>query len=794
MSCDGLTADSGQHSSEKLLVSAQDRKEILPDQLRYLYKSSIPNIIGNLVCAVAVSLLCWGFSHEVYTSEIYWFTALLCVVVLRCVLYSRFRKADLSVNPQKWLYALALIIGLFAAIWGASIIFALNRGSDDSVLTLLIATMTGIIAVTTLSYGVHRVVFWSYLIPFILVFDFGLLQLDDEKYVTFVIGVTGYVLVMGYMGHLVENIVNRNFILGGKNQRLHDELFDVSFENKQSYSNLRSFLDCLGSGVAMFDENLCLLVWNHAYKSIFEFEENFLKTGMPIQKIMKTYFLESGVAEEEVEEKAGARLEEILDAANSPDSRLDFKALDGRSYEIKVMSLENKNTLLNFMDVTQREKARTEDIIQVTQQDALTGLPNRMMFRNHLKKILRSEDPSEYGMISVVHLGIDLFKDINDNYGHPFGDRVLQHLAAGLRGYLKDQDFLARFSGDEFAIIFVRHHDMDDVITMVEQMVQYIRQPIGVMGRLVKIDASVGLTIYPEQEGDADKLISNADIALNKAKAVRGKIVVYESSMHSEIMQRASLISDLRDNMETSQFVLHYQPQIDVVTRQVCGMEALMRWNHPEKGWISPAEFIPLAELSRQIIPLTEQLLPEACIQAKLWEAQGLPPMTVSVNISPLHFQEEGFVDFVRTCLDEAELEPHMLELEITEGIVMSQTDQVMNTLQELADAGIHLSIDDFGTGYSSLSYLRTLPVEKLKIDQCFIVGMEDDPGAQSIVAAIVRLGHSFNLKVIAEGVETAAQLEKLGVIGCDQAQGYYISRPVTADNITTWVKEHHVA
>lgn len=746
-----------------------------------------------MVCAFGLILLSRAITDITYISEIYWGLALLLVLCLRGVLHFNFMKADPTENPEKWLYALAALAGLTATIWGCSIIFSYNRGNSEDVMTLLIAIMAGMLGVATLSYGLHRLVLWCYLLPFAISLNIYFSLQEGEKYLAFSLAATSYILIMGYMGQVVQNIINNNLILSSRNQTLKGELVEISSENEQSYSSLRSFLDYLGAGIAMFDEEHRLVVWNHAYEEIFDYRADYLKSGIKLQEVIKTYYAASAIGEKAAEKQAVQRTEVILEASKTPDSRLDFKTLNGRIYELKVVSLENKNILLNFMDVTHREQARTDDIVSLAQKDALTGLPNRMMFRSHLKKILRSRDASEYGIISVIHLDIDLFKDINDNYGHPFGDRLLQHIATGLRDYLQEQNLLARYSGDEFAIIGVRHHTNEEALKMLENVVEYIRQPIGIMGHLVKVDVSAGLTVYPEQDGDADKLISNADIALHKAKqAGRGQIIVYEESMHSEIMERASLMSDLRDSMETSQFVLHYQPQIDITSRQICGVEALMRWNHPERGWISPGEFIPLAELSKQIIPLTEQLLPEACMQAKLWQAQGLPPLRVSVNISPLHFQEKGFVDFVRECLEEAGLAPEMLELEITEGIVMSQTEQVMNTLQELADTGTHLSIDDFGTGYSSLSYLRTLPVEKLKIDQCFIAGMEEDPGAQSVVEAIVRLGHSFNLKVIAEGVETQGQLEMLGDIKCDQAQGFYISRPVPADNITDWVKEHY--
>lgn len=252
------------------------------------------------------------------------------------------------------------------------------------------------------------------------------------------------------------------------------------------------------------------------------------------------------------------------------------------------------------------------------------------------------------------------------------------------------------------------------------------------------------------------------------------------------------MLFDIRDSISKSQFLLHYQPQIDISENQIIGVEALLRWQHPDKGWISPEDFIPLAEHTKQIIPLTEQFLPEACHQAKIWQQQNFPTIKMSVNISPFHFQEKGFTKFIRNCIEQAKLDPAFLDLEITEGVIMSQTEETIKILHELSEMGVHLSIDDFGTGYSSLAYLRNLPVDKLKIDQTFIKDMVESDSARSLVEAVIRMGHSFKLDVIAEGVETEEQLAILSSMNCDQAQGFYVKRPEKAVDITKWILENY--
>jgi len=394
----------------------------------------------------------------------------------------------------------------------------------------------------------------------------------------------------------------------------------------------------------------------------------------------------------------------------------------------------------------------------------------------------------------VVLIDIDRFKDINDHYGHATGDQLIQKMADRLKAYMGSDVFIARLGGDEFAIVASHTpEEIKNLNTLAKDLIDQIRAPFLINGKTFVVEASIGLVFADQRKMNADQVIRNADIALRKAKDDgRNRFVQFEPSMHSEIQDRNIMLNELRDSMETSQFILHYQPQINLKTRQVSGMEALMRWKHPEKGWIAPDQFIPIAELSRQIIPLTEQLLPEACIQASIWRAQGLEGIPVSVNISPLHFHEPNLVDFIRQCIDDAQMDANMLELEITEGIVMSRTEEVINKLSELSDLGVRMAIDDFGTGYSSLTYLSSLPVSKLKIDQTFVKDMMSEKNNQSLVEAIVRLGHSFDLSVIAEGIEDSEQLEMLMDLKCDQGQGYYICRPMQAERVTEWIRENY--
>ncbi|MDG1995714.1 MAG: EAL domain-containing protein [Emcibacteraceae bacterium] len=584
-----------------------------------------------------------------------------------------------------------------------------------------------------------------------------------------------------------------------RNSALMDDVVHIAQQNKKSYEGFQLLLDNLGAGAAMFDKQQNIMSWNKSFENIFNLPNGLIKRGMGLKDIIQKIIKQSWQDNVDVEQAADVHIKEIMEG-KSTDSLVKLILADGRNLYSKVMKISDDQMVLNYTDVTSLEKARTDDIIYVLQHDSLTGLPNQVLHKKEVRKRIvdfrraasANESSKDDQYMALIYIGLSSINEIYEFLGLNAGDQVITEIAIRLEETLSGDVHLSHVGYDEFHIISSNENDIDDVKTLLETLNKVLCAPIQIGDSSITVATTVGISTYPEHGDKTDILSRNAKIAYNKAKLPNGDtVVVYNHGMHTEIMERSNMLFDIRDSMSNSQFLLHYQPQINIQSNEMSGVEALMRWQHPDKGWILPGDFIPIAEHTKQIIPLTEQFLPEACYQAKRWQLEGLAPVRMSVNISPFHFHEPNFTKFVRNCFEEAKLEPEFLELEITEGVIMSQTEEIIKILMELSEMGVQLAIDDFGTGYSSLSYLRSLPVDKLKIDQSFIKDMSDNESSRSLVEAVVRLGHSFNLDVIAEGVETEKQLKLLAAMRCDQAQGYLIKRPDTAEEISKWIKEN---
>ena len=416
--------------------------------------------------------------------------------------------------------------------------------------------------------------------------------------------------------------------------------------------------------------------------------------------------------------------------------------------------------------------------------DPLTGLYNRRFAEQRLAaEVARSERRGH--PLTVLTLDLNNFKEINDTYGHPAGDQVLQEFASRLNKVIRGSDLAVRLGGDEFLIMLTQVKELPDVAVAAERLMDAMTAGFVVQGHSLNVSCSIGISIFPEHGADCKTLIKNADAAMYGAKdSGRNNFRFFAEDMNAQAVERLALENSLRLALDNEELFLVYQPQLDIVSGRIIGLEALLRWQHPKLGLVPPDRFIRIAENSGLIVPIGEWVLRTACCQARKWQDEGLPAASVAVNVSAVQFRQAGFCEFIRRVLHEAGLAPQYLELELTEGLLLANADVTLSVLKELKSMGVTLAIDDFGTGYSSFNYLRQFRVSKLKIDRSFIRDIAVNPDDAAITTAIISMAKSLNLKVIAEGVEDEAQMTFLRAHQCDEIQGYYFSKPLTVDKV----------
>jgi diguanylate cyclase (GGDEF)-like protein len=434
-------------------------------------------------------------------------------------------------------------------------------------------------------------------------------------------------------------------------------------------------------------------------------------------------------------------------------------------------------------------------LAQVTRHDHLTNLPNRAVFVDRLEQALVRVRVRRSGRpLAVLILDLDRFKLVNETLGHAAGDRVLLAVADRLKGALLDGDTVARLGGDEFAVLLPEIAKVSDTAIVVGKIFSAMTAPFVVDSHELFMTASIGISVAPDDAEESGVLLRNADAAMYRAKDQgRNTYQLYSPAMNVSQLERLSIESNLRHALERDEFVVHFQPQVEIRSGRVVGMEALVRWQHPEWGLVSPSRFIPVAEETGLIIPIGERVLRAACAQNRRWQEQGIPPFRMAVNLSARQFQQTDLKAMVARALRDSGLDARWLDLELTESLLMSDADRTVGPLNALHAMGIGLALDDFGTGYSSLSYLKRYPIDTIKIDQSFVRHITTDGDDAAIAIAIIAMATSLKLTVVAEGVETEEQKAFFVEHGCDAIQGYLLSRPLPADEMTAWLRTHDV-
>jgi diguanylate cyclase (GGDEF)-like protein len=498
---------------------------------------------------------------------------------------------------------------------------------------------------------------------------------------------------------------------------------------------------------------------------------------------------------------AGRKLPEVLPAA-AAEQALQFaeearktggvqffeydlvSGSDSRSYEARVVAIPDGESLFIARDMTDRKKAE-ERLAYMAYHDALTGLPNRVTFNERLARDLaRAKRRKE--IVGVILFDLDRFKEVNDTLGHGAGDHLLVAVAERLLGVVRETDTVARISGDEFCVILADQKNQNGVLQGARVIHNSFNTPFRLEGQEVHVTASLGISMFPFNGDTPESLVKNADIAMFRAKAQgRDTLQAFSEEMSAAVVERARMEKGLRRASEQNEFVVYYQPEVDLETGRIVGAEALVRWQDPDRGLVPPMAFIPLAEETGAIIPMSEWVIREACNRTKAWKEQGYAPFRMSVNVSARLFQQYDLTKAILDILRQTGIGPESLELEITETVAMQNLENTLETLWKLHGFSIRVAMDDFGTGYSSLAYLKKFPIHILKIDRAFIREMDRNPEDQTIVKAILAMAHTLNIEVVAEGVERVEQRDLLKAFGCRLAQGFYFSKPVPAEEFT---------
>ena len=487
------------------------------------------------------------------------------------------------------------------------------------------------------------------------------------------------------------------------------------------------------------------------------------------------------------------------------DHDVDMEAMKAGAADYLNKSGINTQILERSIRYAIKHKQAEKRILQMAYYDNLTGLPNRALFHDRLNQSLAYNERYK-GNSAVLFLDLDNFKRINDTLNHSVGDLLLKAVAERLTKHIRISDTVARqginaqsntfarLGGDEFTVLLSEINSPHDAVSTARRILHSLAMPFRLDGHEVFVSCSIGIAVYPFDGEDTDSLLKNADSAMYHAKDQgKNNFQFYKQSMNATAFERLTMENSLRKAVERNELLLYYQPRMDIRTGKIVATEALLRWNHPDKGLIAPADFIPLAEETGLIIPIGEWVLKTACAQNKAW--QKLDPrhkhLAVSVNLSGLQFKQEGFVKIIEKVLNDSSLKPEYLELEITESVIMKNAERIIAMFHELKEMGVKISMDDFGTGYSSFSYLKRFPLDVIKIDRSFIKDMSDKNEDGAIVKAIIAMAHTLQLRVIAEGVETEQHLEFLRELDCDEMQGYLLSTPLPADQASNFLVDN---
>jgi diguanylate cyclase (GGDEF)-like protein/PAS domain S-box-containing protein len=726
----------------------------------------------NLAVALGTVVVFW--QDQPWPLLMAWLAAMTAILAVRLYHWHEFRRVDPELSPGPWARRFTLGAGLTGAVWGlAGVLF---YAPDSPVAQIYLPfVLAGMVGGSLTALTGHTPAFVAFCVGALAPYGVRLALEGDPAHLTMAALVLLYMIGIGLLGRHINRSLFAGVRLAVENQALIGAL-------QQKSAQLEATFDHVHQGVAVFQRDGRLVTWNPRHRELHGYPAELYRSGTPL-----TEFLRHDLARGAAAAGPGAVGDEELRAASlrPAPARFEQAGAGERILEVERSPMPDGGFVSTSTDITERKRSEAR-MLHLAQHDPLTGVPNRLLFQDRLG--LAMARCRRHGhLLAVMLIDLDRFKEINDVFGHRVGDQVLQETATRLRGRLRDSDTVARIGGDEFALILPDLAEPAAASLIAQAILARLERPFELDGRVLELRASLGIALFPTDGESAEQLLQNADLAMYRAKATGGGVRPFGAAIKRAFDHRQTLERELGRAIAHSRLRLEYQPQLDLRRQRISGVEALLRWDHPQLGPIDPATVIEVAEASGQMARLGEWALREACQAAARWAHATPEPIRVAVNFSAAELARDDLLGVVRRILEEAGLPPQRLQLELTESTRLTEIGRIASVLERLRAMGVSLAFDDFGTGYAHLGHLKELPFDALKIDRSFTADLADDPAAP-IVRSLIELGHRLGLRVIAEGVESQGQLAALRALGCDEAQGDVIAPPLAPSAMAKWL------
>jgi len=750
-------------------ADAELPKEIRAALIESLFAPIASLILGAVACSIvgaAVALRVgdqWIMANSV---------AILAVGMLRvasALFYKRYKEADKLAATRIWEHVYEYGAWGFSALLGLLCWMAITRTADAS-LQMAVTTTTAGYAAAISGRNAGR--------PFIAVGQLTLCTLPMAValllYPDWVHTAMGLVVLMFVYGMVDITMSIRDIIIQALTMTRKEAALAARFEQQANRFDIA--LNNMSHGLCMLDEQNRLQVWNERFLELLHLKDMPVRVGMPATHLLR-HSIRAGNHRTKSIKKVFTDLAQGL--AQDRFDQVQTSPDGDRTIAVSRRIMSGGGSVVILEDVTESKRAQ-ERITHLAKYDDLTGLANRNQFRERINGMLAAMHKRK-NHVAIHLIDLDRFKTINDTLGHPIGDKLLKEVASRLKTVIRPGDMITRFGGDEFVVLQIGTERYQDAKWLAERLARTLKDPFDIDGHRIDIGASIGIAMAPMDGVDADQLLKKADMALYAAKnGGGGDHRFFALEMEEAAQERRALELDLREALTSEQFDLYFQPLVDLRSGRVTTCEALMRWRHPRRGMVPPSIFIPIAEETGLIITLGEWALQRACYEAAKWPKS----VKVAVNLSPVQFRDRGLALQVVSALAKSGLPAQRLELEVTERLLLEDSDGTLTVMEQLKNLGVSISLDDFGTGYSSLNYLRKFPFQKIKIDQSFIAGLGEERDAQAIIGAVAGLGASLDKTVVAEGIETEEQLKQVKMHGCHEGQGHFFGEPMPADII----------